>query len=503
MNERHHRTALLFLLCLLCGGISLAAWPAAQAHFPALETGQPGLDRAFRIAVGDLMGNIVHREGGLLEEAAPVILAGLDYRRPWTRDASINAWNGASLLVPEIARDTLLSVLERADGGVRIGGQYWDRVVWAQGAWHHFLYTGDRDFLETALDAVTHTLAYHEATEYDPETGLFRGPGWSDGVAAYPETYTAGMSSAILDWPKAHPDQVAEKGYGIPMQALSTNCLYYGAYTAALRMAEALGHAPDPDWARKAERLKRAINEHLWMPDKGRYRFFIGPFGGCDYEEALGHAYAILFGVADATQAAALFENTHVTPAGVPCIWPTFKRYENAEGTAYGRHSGTVWPQIQGFWADAAARHGREDLFAHELFRLAGHANRDQHFAEIYHPDTREVYGGMQEAGEERGIILWNATKRQTWAATAYLRMMLFGVAGLRFDTDGLRFAPCLPEGVDKVGLRNLRYRDMVLNLLVERTDKEPACTVNGAARDTAFIPAEETGTKTIRLAVK
>ncbi len=207
--------------------------------------------------------------------------------------------------------------------------------------------------------------------------------------------------------------------------------------------------------------------------------------------------------MADDKQTAALFEHTHVTPTGVPCVWPTFARYENAEGTAYGRHSGTVWPQIQGFWADAAVRHGREDLFAHELFRLAAHANRDQHFAEIYHPDTGEVYGGMQEAGEERGIVLWDATKRQTWAATAYLRMILLGVAGLRFDLDGVRFTPCLPEGAPRVSIRNLRYRDMVLHLGVERTAGEPVCRVNGTVGESAFVRAEETGVVAVELTVK
>jgi len=56
-----------------------------------------------------------------------------------TRDASINAWNGASLILPDVARNTLLSVLDRTDGGVRIGGQYWDCIVWTTGAWHHYL----------------------------------------------------------------------------------------------------------------------------------------------------------------------------------------------------------------------------------------------------------------------------------------------------------------------------------------------------------------------------
>jgi hypothetical protein len=112
-----------------------------RLRIPALRTNNRTLNDAYRIAIGDLVGNVMPFKSGLLERPAPVILAGLDYGRPWTRDASINAWNGASLIMPEIARNTLLSVVERSDGGIRIGGQYWDCIVWATGAWHHYLYT--------------------------------------------------------------------------------------------------------------------------------------------------------------------------------------------------------------------------------------------------------------------------------------------------------------------------------------------------------------------------
>ena len=130
--NRHH---LVFAL-----GIELAGWglltvsPAAVAGerdqedaiwvtIPSLRTDNQTINEAFRIAIGDLMGNVQPFKDGLLERPVPVILAGLHYDTPWTRDAAINAWNGASLILPEVSRNTLLSVLTRADGGVRIGGQ--------------------------------------------------------------------------------------------------------------------------------------------------------------------------------------------------------------------------------------------------------------------------------------------------------------------------------------------------------------------------------------------
>jgi len=473
-------------------------------HTPRLITDNRTIIDAYRIAVGDLVGNVSLFQGGLLDEPVPVILAGLDYGTPWTRDASINAWNGASLIMPDVARNTLLSVLDRKDGGARIGGQYWDCIVWTTGAWHHYLYTDDREFLALAMEATRNSLAYFEKTEFDATEDLFRGPGWSDGVAGYPMKYAdSGGSSAILDWPKNNPDKISTPGYGIPMMALSTNCLYYSAYVTAGRMAKALGVPADPLWAGKAESLKESINRHLWNEERGCYRFLVGSLGTCDHQEGLGHSYALLFGIAGPQQAEAIFNNLHVTPAGLPCAWPSFPRYDSDDGTAFARHAGTVWPQIQGFWAEVAARHGKVDVFAHELFNLARHARRDRHFAEIYHPLSGEIYGGMQEAGG-KGIILWEATSRQTWAATAYLRMILLGLVGMRFDADGVQFRPCVPDGISYVQIDNVKYRNMLLKITIQGTGtKIKQCTINGKNAATAFVGVTKTGRQDIVIVVK
>ena len=61
-------------------------------------------------------------------------MAGLDYPTPWTRDAAINTLFAAAEMMPDIAKNTLLSVLETRDGEPCISGQYWDRIIWALGA---------------------------------------------------------------------------------------------------------------------------------------------------------------------------------------------------------------------------------------------------------------------------------------------------------------------------------------------------------------------------------
>jgi hypothetical protein len=470
-------------------------------HFTANDA---GLARAFRIALGDLVGNIAPFQDGLLERPAPCVLAGLDYDTPWTRDAAINTWNGAGLLFPRATRNTLLSVLERVQGNVRIGGQYWDAIIWASGAWAQYLYTGDREFLALALEALRNSLARCEAEEFDPALNLFRGPAcYGDGIASYPDVYanTQG-NSCILDWTRFNSDRVAPRGYGLPMHALSTNCLYYEAYRQAGRMADELGQTGDPAWSTKAATLKDAINWHFWMPEAGRYRYLVDPFGNCDFQEGMGHAFALLFGVADDAQAEAVLRNQHVTPSGIPCVWPSFARYTSADGMSYGRHSGTVWPQIQAFWAHAAALRGKSDVFAHELGRLVEYSNRDAQFAEIYHPLTGAIYGGLQELGDEPRH-LWRSCSRQTWSATGFLRMMLMGVLGMRFEPDGVHFQPLLPPGLTHVCLQGLPYRGMRLTITVDGHGAQIArCGVNGQIERRPFVPASATGEQQVHIAM-
>lgn len=456
-----------------------------------LRTGDRAIDAAFRIAVGDIVTNVQPYQGGLLGTPEPVVMAGLGYR-VWTRDSAINVWNGLSLLDPRLARNTLLCIPERAGDGIDLTGEYWDAIVWTSGAWAHYLYTGDRDFLATALAVTRHALRRFEREEFDPRRGLFRGPAcYGDGVAAYPDRYAeTGGSSSILAWPRHHPAERASAGYGIPMHALSTNCLYVSAYRLASRMAGELGQPADAAWPGKADALAAAIRRHFWDDARGVYRYLVDDFGGCDHLEGLGHALAVVLGVADETQARRLLAAQPVTPAGIPCVWPAFSRYANAEGTSFGRHSGTVWPHIQGFWAEAAARLGAMERFSHEFDRLTAHANRDLHFTELYHPLTGLPYGGLQEGGPPGGV--WASEPRQTWSATAYLRMLLMGVLGMRFETDGVTFDPLVPPRLATIELTGLQYRGRVLDIRCRGTGSRIAgFRVDARPVDRPTLPAE------------
>ena len=468
-------------------------------EFTYLKTDNNKINTAYYTAMSDLTANIKPFLGGLLETEQPVIIAGIGYCTPWTRDAAINTSNAGGLLFPEIAENTLMSVLKEENGRVIIGGEYWDAIIWAWGAWNEYLFTGSREFLEKAYEAVKNSLEFFENTEFDEELNLFRGPAcYGDGVAAYPDIYARPGESGIIAFAEECKDLTVDKGVGIPMHTLSTNCLYYRAYVTAGLMARELGK--EDLYENKAQKMKNSINAHFWMEDKGYYRYIVDKFGGCDYQEGIGQSFAVLFDVADDEQTKKILENQHITKAGIPCVWPSFARYDTPDGTGCGRHSGTVWPHIQAFWADAAVQHGRYDLFCKEFDMLTECSVRDGFFAEIYHPDTSEIYGGRQEF-IKNGIIEWESQKKQTWSATGYLHMIFMNIAGMRFKTDGVEFLPYLPPSIGSMEITNLHLRDSVLNIKITgQGSKVKSFTVNGEKTD-CFVP-HSGGIKNIEITV-
>ncbi len=406
------------------------------SDLPDFTCSDDTLNRAFRLALGALCINTRRIRSGLLSRPEPCLMAGLDYPTPWTRDAAINVFLAAALLYPGVARSTLLSVLETRDGQTVIGGQYWDRIIWSIGAERLWAVTRDPDFARLAYDAIRNTMLLCLRDEYDPADGLFRGPAvYGDGVSAYPVRYrNPSLSSGILRWSEEHPQLRIPVGGGIPMKALSTNCAYEHAFRVLARLGDALGESP-VRWLEQADALKSAINRSFWNPATGLYDYLAGE---CDAQESLGLAFAVLFGVADPARAQAVLAHAHHTEHGIPCVWPAFPPYGE---TGYGRHSGTVWPHIQGFWGLAALTAGRGDLFTQELLSLAGHAVRDSQFAEIYHPEDGRIYGGLQEGGGK--LLEWRSCAWQTWSAAALLGMVFYGILGL--DEENRPVRPFLP----------------------------------------------------------
>jgi len=436
---------------------------------PALITDHDEINALYDLAVKTVTMNVHRDKRGLMEKPGPILHAGKSYPDTWTRDASYNTWFAAGLIAPEVARNSLLcEVMNDDQYGVRIGsqdwygngrmrGQYWDAIVWVTGAWSYYCTTGDEEFLKLAYRISKNSIRYFEDTEYDRELGLFNGPaGLSDGVAGYPMPYSdAGGSSFILD-------TRARVNGKFVMKALSTNCLYVSAYDVLAKMA---GHFGENDsvYSRKAGILRKAINDKLWMEEKGRYAYFLDMNGmKDDHMEALGHSFVILFDIAQKERVEKVLRNQFRAPYGIPCLWPVFPEF----GNDFGRHNGTIWPMAQGVWAWACAVARDEDRFASEFANLTRLAAGSNDFREIYHPINGTPYGGWQ-VGK-----LWESEPSQSWSATAYLSMVYHCIFGMRFSEDGLRFDPILPKGITSAKLENLKYRNMILDIELKGSGK-------------------------------
>ena len=467
-------------------------------HIPYLRTPHDDLARAFRVAIGDICSNLVPFQEGQLAEPATCLAAGLHYATPWTRDNALSTLNAIGLFLPDVAGNSLRAVLENdpARGGWRIGGQYWDAILWAQGAWALYLYHGDRTFLADALEIIERSLTFFEETEFDPARGLFRGAAFfQDGIAAYPDELSNGFGCDVRGWVDGNPDKKHPAGFGIPWFSLSTNCLYVGGYDIVNRMRSELAVAPCAEAAGKASALREAIRREFWNPGRGTFDYLVLPDGRrCEHQETAGLAFAILLDVATPEQAAGIVKAVHLSPAGAPCIWPMFPRYAAYAGDHYGRHCGTVWPQVQSLWARAALKAGRADYFSGELLLLAKHAARDGHFTEIYHPVTGEAYGGLQEHWSDSRIVLWESVPHTCWGATGFVSLVHFGLLGMEYSPQGVEFHPFLPDGVEEIDLTNISYRGAMLRVTVSGSgDTITSCRKNGL-ESPPFLPGDSTG---------
>lgn len=465
--------------------------------FPSLRCNAPSIERAYRIATGDLLGNIQPFPVG--HERRPVLLAGLDYDTPWTRDAAINVWNALGVTHPAIARNTLLSVVETVEGEPHIGGQYWDAIIWVLGLWAYYLASGDKEFLRLGYRAALNSLRQLEAEEYDPRWGLFRGPAvYGDGVAAYPDRYSPGPVSGILDWVKFNRDKKAPAGYGLPMMTLSTNCVYAQVYRTLDMIAMESGVSPDPRRHTLARELTNCIQRHFWNPRSSLFDYLVDEEGRCESQEGLGHAFALLFDIASAEQAISILGNLYRTSYGIACLWPTFARYEERGG--FGRHSGTIWPFINAFWAEAALKYKRHNIFDKEFFTLTALINRYAQCAEIYHPLTGEIYGGLQEAGKGESGWEWESCARQSWSASGYLRMLLFGVVGMRLAAQEVAFTPYLPAEIDWLEISDLPYRRARLDIRIERGRGNAAIASVDGEESIPSLPSEIQGKHSVEI---
>ena len=415
-----------------------------------LTSNNTSLNEAFKLAVRTV--DINTRRG--------ILAAGADYGGEWTRDISINSWNAASLLRPEVAENSLWSVTLNKD---TVGHQYWDKILWVIAAWQHYQINGNREFLEQAYKCSVNTMKQLENQVFDSKYGLFKGPSvFNDGIAAYPEPiYEPGNYSSAVTKHK-------NSAY---IKCLSTNCIYYGAYQSLVQMAKELEKMQSvvQNFQQKAVQLKSNIIKHLYDKEQNKLNYLIDQNGKVDSsQEGLGISFAVLFDIIEGEKARSLIENAKVSKFGITSIYPDFPRYSAKKP---GRHNNIIWPMVNGFFAAAAIKSRNYTTFSNELFNLTKLALNekmgDYNFREVYNPYTGKPDGGFQDNEQGLPDFHWESCRLQTWSATAYLNMVLHGVFGLRYSNTEMAFSPFLPESINQISLKNLIYRNAMLDISI------------------------------------
>jgi Mannosylglycerate hydrolase MGH1-like glycoside hydrolase domain/Glycosyl hydrolase family 65, C-terminal domain len=452
-----------------------------------LISGNPEINDAFKLAVETVDINV--RRG--------VLAAGGDYGGEWTRDISINSWNGVSLLRPDVAEKSLWSVTINKD---TVGHQYWDKILWAIAACNHYIVTGDKEFLVQAYKCSANTMRELEQTTFDKAYGLFMGPSvFNDGIAGYPEPiYEPGnYSSSVLDFKASKY-----------IKCLSTNCLYYGAYIVLIQMSKFLSESSDVSnsYLQKALALKKNILRNFYDSDKNAFYYLIDQNGKtAGYQEGLGISFAVIFGIIQGDKAYELIQNAVVSKYGITSITPDFPRYSREMP---GRHNNLIWPMVNGFFARAAISSKNYEIFDHEFFGLT-HLALDEdkgnyNFREIYNPNSGKPDGGYQDWGESRRNFHWESCRLQTWSATAYISMVLNGLVGLRFSEDSLSFVPYLPDKINSIELKDLKYRNSNLDISIKRNSNLiESFMIDGEKQTTYSIPSTLKGEHEIIINLK
>ncbi len=405
-------------------------------------------------------------------EPDTTLRTGKEWAGVWTRDVSYSILLSMAYLQPEASR---ISLMKKVDSLGRIiqdtgSGGAWpvssDREIWALAAYELYKVTGDRAWLEYIYPVIKRSLD-DDAKTVHTDGGLVKG------------------ETSFIDWrEQSHPKWMQTADI-YASEALATSIVHAQALRILSELEKEFGPKKgnqSAEYLAEAERIERAVNSQLWMPDKGYYAMYtygvnepiVNPRA-----ETLGESLAILYDVADADRARTITASNPVTPFGAAIFFPQI-----ADMPAY--HNNALWPWVGAYWAiaNAKARNEQGTLEAiGSVFRPAAlFATNKENFV----LDNGDIATELNSSN-----MLWCLAGN-----LAITHKILFGI---RFEKDGLAFAPFVPKALAaERTLDGFKYRKATLNITVKGYGSEiRSFTVNGKETK-PFIPADAKGVKNI-----
>lgn len=418
-----------------------------------------------------------------------VFWTGTNWHKVWTRDTAMAVQYSLAWIFPE---ETKNSILEKIIGGTTTpliweedtgtGGSYpasIDRIIMEIAGWELYKVTGDTEFLEQIYEVSKNTLEQDYHVAYDRESGLFKGE-------------TGGLDHRSKTYPDWMDETEQDSIFNIAdSKAANANIIFAQALKIMAESAKILGKGEDEiaDWERKSEDLTQAINERLWLEDRGMYASWEYPeyMGSpvADKVDVIANGYALMFDIADEEQKQEIMENYPLVVYGANTVWP--QKNGRQASTIY--HNRGVWPGWEATMMIGAKENGNLQL-ADEIFkscvRGAGMSLTNKEVIDF-------------ETGE--GLH----SDRQLWSIGGTLSGYYRVLFGMSYTQDGITFAPYAPDWMEgPYSLTNYPYRDAILNLTVNGNgDTLSSITVNGEEKPLDYIlPTDASGVYDIVMTV-
>ena len=357
-------------------------------------------------------------------------------------------------LKPHQSMATLKSLVDRDSIIMQREGQWpvvSDHIGWATAAWEVYKSTGDHTWLSYCKRVIEKTLNINSKVLVDNNTGLIHGAGY---------TTSKPLGVRRMTW----------MGYNdlFACMSLGNNILTARAYAILSDMCDELGIENTYD--KDAQRLKDAINQHLWSEEKGFYCSFL--YGMAFPKQSpttdnTSQAMCVLWGIADDDRAENLIANTPVSDKGINVTYP-------ANNPLEPYFANSSWATTQAMWNLAAAYVGNENALRRGLGALYR----------------------AQALYQSRGIRLRDVPIDELGTSASNAAMIMRVLLGMNFKPEGIEFEPIIPAGMPgHKSFNGLNYRKAVLDITIEGTGNDiAAITDNGKPMESAFLSKDIEG---------
>ncbi|MDO9152856.1 MAG: hypothetical protein Q7U47_03970 [Paludibacter sp.] len=443
-----------------------AKWKLTKdiAAFPQYKSDYLISDAIYNLAIEEMIKAV---------EPDSTFRTGKEWAGVWTRDISYSIILSMAYLQPKVAKYSLLSKVKNGriiqDTGT--GGAYpasTDRIIWAVAAWELYKSIGDIDWLRQAYRIIKNSLEDDLKNVYNPNTGLVKG------------------ESSFLDWREQTYPRWMQPADVYESECLGTNAVHYQANIVLAEMANLLN---EPTVAVKhnliAQKIKKGINQHLWLKDKGYYGQYLY---GRNFKivspraEALGEALCVWFGISDKDKQQSVVTNVPVMDYGISCIYPQIPGIPPY-------HNNGVWPFVQAYWALASAKAGNEKSVLECIAAVYRPAAMFLTNKENFVADNGDFAGTQINSSN----MLWSLS-----GSLALVQRVLFGID---FGKDSLNFRPFVPQAFSgKHSLTNFKCRNSVLDITMEGYGNQIKSFELDGKESTPAIPYVLTGKHSIRI---